>query len=379
MKFLHLSDLHIGKQVNGFSMIEDQEYILEQILAIAQAERVDAVVIAGDVYDKTVPSAKAVTVLDDFLCKLADGERKVLITAGNHDSAERLSFGGRLLTASGVYMAPVYNGAVEPVSLRDEYGWVDFFLLPFIRPADVRAFYGEQEPIESYTQAVDCAVRHMDIRPERRSVLVAHQFVTGAARCDSEDITIGGVDNVDAAVFAPFDYTALGHIHGPQNIGGASIRYCGTPLKYSFSECRHQKSVTVVELREKGFLSVDTVPLIPLHDMRELRGRYEELTDRRNYAGTATDDYLHITLTDEQEEPDAIRKLGTIYKQIMKLDYDNTRTRAGGIGFGDGAPENRSPLELFEEFYRKQNGRPMQPIQLRFSEETMKKIWEAEL
>lgn len=378
MKFLHLSDLHLGKRVNGFSMLDDQRHILKQIVSIAQTEQVDAVVIAGDVYDKTTPSAEAVELLDDFLCAMADGKRSVLVTAGNHDSAERLAFGGRLMAASGVYMAPVYSGCVEPVSLDDEYGRVDFYLLPFLRPADVRRHYGEQEEITSYTQALACAVRHMNIRPEERSVLVAHQFVTGATRCDSEDISIGGVDNVDAAVFAPFDYTALGHIHGPQNIGGETVRYCGTPLKYSFSECHHCKGVTVVELREKGSLSVKTMPLMPLHDMREIRGRYDELVERKNYVGTATEDYLHITLTDEQEIPDAVARLRVIYPNLMKLDYDNARTRAGGAMPEAAEPERRSPLELFADFYQKQNARPMEPMQLHFSEDMMKKIWEGQ-
>ena len=377
MKFFHLSDLHLGKRVNGFSMIDDQQYILSQILSIAESERPDAVLIAGDVYDKTSPSAEAVQLFDDFLYKLSQRHIHTFVIAGNHDSAERLAFGGRLMTASGVHMAPVYNGCVEPITLEDEYGPVDFFLLPFVRPADVRRFYGEEESIGSYTEALSCAVRHMNIRPGVRSVLAAHQFVTGAARSDSEDVSVGGLDNVDAEVFAPFDYTALGHIHGPQNIGSERIRYCGTPLKYSFSECSHKKSVTVVELLEKGKVAVETVPLTPLHDVRELRGRYDELLDRQSYAGTATEDYLHITLTDEQDIPDVITRLRTVYPNIMKLDYDNARTRAGAVVFVE-IEEQRSPLELFEAFFEMQNDRPMEPMQRQLAEDMMKRIWEAE-
>lgn len=374
MKFIHLSDLHLGKRVNGFSMLDDQRYILDQIVSIAESERPDAVLIAGDVYDKTTPSGEAVQLFDDFLYRLTRLRMQVLVIAGNHDSAERLSFGGRLMTPSGVHIAPVYNGCVEPVTLADEHGTVDFYLLPFVRPADVRRFFAEDE-INSYTDALGCAVRHMDIKPDRRSVLLAHQFVTGAARSDSEDVSVGGLDNVDAAVFAPFDYTALGHIHGPQNVGGDTVRYCGTPLKYSFSECAHEKSVTVVQLREKGNVSVRTVSLMPLHDVRELRGSYDELLDRQNYAGTATEDYLHITLTDERDIPDVITKLRTVYPNIMKLDYDNTRTRAGALVL-DAIEETRSPLELFEAFYERQNDHPMEPAQRQLAEEMMKEIWE---
>ncbi len=377
MKFFHLSDLHLGKRVNELSMLDDQRFILEQIVRMADGERPDAVVIAGDVYDKAAPPAEAVQLFDDFLCSLAGRGIEVLITAGNHDSAERLAFGGRLMAPSGVHISPVYAGRVTPVSLEDAFGRVDFFLLPFIRPADVRRFYGQEEEIESYTQALACAIRHMDRDESVRSVLVAHQFVTGALRCDSEDISVGGADNVDAAVFAPFDYTALGHIHGPQNVAGETVRYCGTPLKYSFSECSHRKSVTVVELEEKGTIRVQTRTLTPMHDMRRLRGTYMELCDRRCYEGTATDDYLQITLTEEQEIPDAIVKLRAIYPNILRLDYDNARTRAGAEALEAASVERRSPLELFEDFYEKQNNGPMEPLQLRFSEEMMKKIWEA--
>lgn len=375
MKFIHLSDLHLGKRVNGFSMLDDQRYILEQILSIAEDETPDAVLIAGDVYDKTAPSGEAVQLFDDFLYRLSKLRVQVFVIAGNHDSAERLAFGGRLMTPSGVHMAPVYNGRVEPVTLRDEYGTVDIYLLPFIRPADVRRFYGDDEEIGSYTDALDCAIRHMDIKPDGRNVLVAHQFVTGASRCESEDVSVGGLDNVDAAVFAPFDYTALGHIHGPQNVGSDAVRYCGTPLKYSFSESAHNKSVTVVELREKGDRSLRTVPLVPLHDVRELRGGYDELLDRQSYAGTATEDYLRVTLTDERDIPDVITRLRTVYPNIMKLDYDNTRTRAGALVL-DEIEETRSPLELFEAFFQMQNDHPMEPAQRQLAEEMVKDIWE---
>ena len=214
MKFIHLSDLHIGKRVNGVSMLEDQAYILEKILQQLDRIQPEAVLISGDVYDKSVPSAEAVTLFDDFLCALAERKLYVFIISGNHDSAERLAFGGRLLEDKGIYLSPVYDGSISPITLNDEYGSIHFWLLPFLKPVHVKRFY-PQETIESYTDACRVAVQNMQLDPTQRNVLLAHQFVTGSATCDSEEISVGGTDNVDAAVFADFDYVALGHIHGP--------------------------------------------------------------------------------------------------------------------------------------------------------------------
>ena len=276
---------------------------------------------------------------------------------------------------SGIHMSPVYHGEIAPLSLTDDFGVVNVYLLPFVRPATVRRFWPEEE-IASYTDAVGAAIRHMPIDPAARNVLVTHQFVTGAARSESEDISVGGTDNVDAAVMDIFDYVALGHIHGPQRIGRDTLRYCGTPLKYSFSEATQQKSVTVVELREKGDVTVRTLPLIPRRDLRELRGRYDQLTLRSFYETQQTGDYLHITLTDEQDIPDAIGKLRVIYSQLMKLDYDNARTRAGAVITGTDAVEQKSPLELFDELYEKQNNQPMSDQQRQFAAELIRDIWE---
>lgn len=377
MKFFHLSDLHLGKRVNEFSMLEDQRCILSQILGMADAEEPDAVLISGDVYDKSVPSAEAVQLFDCFLNELNGRGLTVLVISGNHDSPERIAFGGRLMAKSGVYMSPVYDGHIETVRLWDEYGAVDFWLLPFIKPAHVRRYYGE-ETIESYTDAVRCALSHTERDAAARQVLLTHQFVVGAERCESEEFSVGGTDGVDASVFDGFDYVALGHLHGPQSVARETVRYCGTPLKYSFSEVAHQKSVTVVELAEKGSVRIRTLPLTPQHDMRCLRGTYMEVTARSFYSGTATDDYLRITLTDEQDIPDAVGKLRSIYPNLMKLDYDNARTRAAGNLTECEAVERRSPIELFAEFYEKQNNRPMDELQRSFSEQRMNTIWEAE-
>ncbi len=375
MKFIHLSDLHLGKRLNEYSLLEDQAYILEECLRIVSEERPDAVILAGDIYDKAVPSAEAVTLFDDFLVRLSGCGVRVFVISGNHDSSERLAFGGRLVNASGVYLSPVYDGRVEPVRLTDAYGPVNVYMLPFVKPAHVRRCFPDSE-IASYTDAVRTAVEQMHMDPAERNVLITHQFVTGAARSESEDISVGGADNVDASAFDGIDYVALGHIHGPQQIGSERIRYCGTPLKYSFSESGHIKSLTVAELREKGDLRVRTVPLKPLRDLRELKGTYMELTARSFYAGTETGDYLHITLTDEEDIPDAVGKLRVIYPNLMKLDYDNRRTRSSTVIGGAENVEEKTPLELFGELYEKQNGMPLSDEQARFSAGLIESIWE---
>ncbi len=377
MKLIHLSDLHLGKRVNEFSMLEDQRYILTEIIRIIDAEQPDAVLIAGDVYDKPVPSAEAVQLLDDFLCRLANRNLQVLMISGNHDSAERVAFGGRLMEGSGIHISPAYDGIVKPVILNDKWGEVRFYLLPFLKPVHVRRFYPEEE-IETYTDALRVAVKHMNVEETTRNVLLTHQFVTGAERCDSEEVSVGGTDNVDATVFDAFDYVALGHIHGPQQVWRPTIRYCGSPLKYSFSEAKHQKSVTVIELEEKGGINLRTVPLVPRHDMREIRGRYMEVTAKSFYEQMKTDDYLRITLTDEEDVPNAVGKLRVIYPNLMKLDYDNSRTR-NTFHLEDAADvEHLSPIELFAELYEKQNNVPMNQEQTNFVQSLMEQLWEDE-
>ena len=378
MKFIYLSDLHLGKRVNEFSMIEDQAYILKKILGIIRDEEPDGVLIAGDIYDKSIPSVEAVGLFDDFLKRLAGQKVPVFIISGNHDSPERLAFGAELIKLSGIHISPAYSGRVEPISLKDNYGAVHIYMLPFIKPVHVRSVFPE-ETVESYTDAVRAAISHMDIQESERNILVTHQFVTGAQRSDSEDICVGGADNVDVSVFDGFDYVALGHIHGPQSAGRESARYCGTPLKYSFSEANHHKSVTILELKEKGNLVIRAVELSPLRDMRELKGTYEELTNRKNYEGTRVDDYLHITLTDEEDIVDAMGKLRVIYPNLMKLDYDNRRTRENRELTGGETEESRTPLELIMDFYEKQNNQPMNEKQKALVSELMEKVWEEAL
>ena len=375
MKLIHLSDLHLGKRVNEFSMLEEHAFNLQEILRIIDEEQPQAVLLAGDIYDKSVPSGEAVQLFDGFLWELSSRKLQVFVISGNHDSPERLSFGGRLMEGSGIHLSPVYSGKVEPVVLEDAYGPVNVYLLPFLKPAHVRRYFPEEE-IGTYTEALGKAVEALEIHKEQRNVLVTHQFVTGASRSDSEEISVGGSDNVDASVFDDFDYVALGHIHGPQNIGSPRIRYCGTPLKYSFSEVGQQKSVTVAELKEKGTLEVTARPLTPLRDLREIRGSYLEVTAKSFYEGRNREDYLHITLTDEEDVPDGAAKLRVIYPNLMRLDYDNARTRSRNLPEGAEEPAAKPPLELFEEFYERQNNQPMTEEQIRFSRELMETIWE---
>ena len=377
MRFLHLSDLHLGKRVNEFSMLEDQAYILKEILKIIDEQKVEAVLIAGDIYDKVIPSAEAVRLLDDFLTRLATRKLPVFLISGNHDSAERIAFGSRLMSSRQIYLSPVFEADVEPVTVSDEYGEINIYMLPFVKPSLAKRVYPEEEII-TYQDAVNAAVQHMQINTDKRNILLAHQFVTGAARCDSEEMSVGGVDDVDAAIFDGFDYVALGHLHGPQKIGKETVRYSGTPLKYSFSEASHKKAAVIVDVEEKGTVKIQQILLVPKHDMREIRGTYMEVTALDFYKDMKTDDYLHITLTDEEDIPDAIGKLRTIYPNIMKLSYDNLRTRAAVTVRGTAEVEKKSPMELLREFYELQNNQSMSEEQEEIARGMMEEIWEDE-
>lgn len=376
MRFIHLSDLHIGKRFNEYSMLEDQEYILSQILDVIDKSRAEAVIIAGDVYDKSVPSAEAVELFDNFLFKLAQRCLPTFVISGNHDSPERIAFGGRLMTASKIYMSPVYNGVTTPVTLHDEFGEIDVYMLPFIKPANVRRFNPDAE-ISSYTDAIKIAIDGMRPDTAKRNVLITHQFVTGADRTESEDISVGGTDNVDVSVFTPFDYVALGHIHRAQKCTRETVRYCGTPLKYSFSEANDDKTVTIVNLGAKGEIGLEYAELKPLHDLKEIKGSYNDIMQKSFYEGTSYEsDYMHITLTDEEDIPDAIGKLRTVYKNLMKLDYDNRRTRNNAVIETDLDAQNKSPLTLFSEFYELQNNSGMSDEQSEFMRKLIEEIWE---
>ncbi|OWU99290.1 exonuclease SbcCD subunit D [Fibrobacter sp. UWR2] len=386
MKFIHTADLHIGKIVCEHSMLDEQRHILARILEAVDSEKPDAVLIAGDVYDKPVPSAEAVAVLDDFLVELAARKVRTFVLSGNHDSAERIAFGGRLMEKSGVHVSQVYDGKFVPVTLSDSEGEVDVWMLPFVRPVTVRANLvtdEERDAVKDYTSAVKAALAQVHFTPGRRNVLLAHQFVTGAERSESEE-NVGGLDNVDATVFAAFDYVALGHIHKPQNVlkgddGTVRARYSGTPLKYSLSEAVHKKSLTVVEL-SAGKNLIREIPLVPLHDVREIRGTFAEIVspEFRNAqvaAGNKLDDFVYIKLTDENDVPDAAQKLRGIYPNLMMLAYDNERTRNhADVGVAESVDEKK-PMELFGEFFEGRNGRPMKPEESEFVQDLISSIW----
>lgn len=376
MKIIHLADLHIGKRVNEFSMIDDQKYILNQILEIIDKEKPDAVIIAGDVYDKQVPSIEAVELLDSFISDISKRKTTTFIISGNHDSAERLAFGSSLMAMGKIYISPVYNGKISKYTLKDSFGSANFYLLPFVKPNHVKRFFPD-EKIESYTDAIKVVIDNLKLDTSEINILIAHQFVTGASRTESEEISVGGLDNVDASVFEDFDYVALGHIHRPQKIGTERIRYCGTPLKYSFSEVNDTKSVSIIEINSKEDFNLRTIPLVPKRDMRKIRGTYEELTTKTSYENTNTDDYIHVTLTDEFNVADAIQKLRVIYKNIMKLEYDNMRTRESRkINLDDMVIENKNPLEIFSEFYKLQNNKEMNDEQKEIIKRIMEEVWE---
>jgi len=355
-------------------MLEDQEYILKIILHIAEEEQPQAVLIAGDVFDRTVAPTEALRLMDDFLDGLVGRAIKVFIISGNHDSADRLAFGSRLLDRSGVHISRVYNGQITPYVLADEYGDVNVFLLPFLKPVQIKRFFPDTE-IATWTDVIGAVVEQLNVDESKRNVLLAHQFVTGATTCESEEINVGGADNVDAEVFAPFDYVALGHLHGAQSIGRATLRYCGTPLKYSFSEVHHKKSVTVVELADKGDTVVREIPLVPKREMSEVRGKYLEVTAREFYQNLNTDDYYRITLTDEEDQPDAIAKLRVIYPNLMRLDYDNKRTQTEGSVTGVADSSQYTPLELLGMLYETQNGQSLCETQRDFLNDMIEQVW----
>lgn len=379
---MHLADLHLGKRVNGFSMMEDQEYILNRILEIMEEEQPDGLLIAGDVYDKTIPPAEAVRLMDDFLTAVAAKHVPVFLISGNHDSAERVAFGHQLMQGSGIWISPVYDGTIRHHTLGDRWGEVNIYLIPFLRPSVVRSFFPDVE-IEDYTDALRTIIEDLQVDTSRRNVVLAHQFVTAAGAlpetCDSEQLSVGGLDRVDGSVFSPFDYTALGHLHGPQRVGSETIRYAGSPLKYSFSELHQKKSVTVVELRAKGETEIRQIPLQPRREMTELRGTFEEILEEARKKGEPQTDYYHMILTDETDVVDALSRLREYYPNIMLLDYDNRRTRSQKEVEQLDRVEERTPGELFAALYEQQNGQEMDSDRKEYLDGLIREIWEEQV
>lgn len=379
---MHLADLHLGKRVNGFSMMEDQEYILNRILGIMEEEQPDGLLIAGDVYDKTIPPAEAVRLMDDFLTAVAAKHVPVFLISGNHDSAERVAFGHQLMQGSGIWISPVYDGTIRHHTLEDRWGEVNIYLIPFLRPSVVRSFFPDVE-IEDYTDALRTIIEDLQVDTSRRNVVLAHQFVTAAGAlpetCDSEQLSVGGLDRVDGSVFSPFDYTALGHLHGPQRVGSETIRYAGSPLKYSFSELHQKKSVTVAELRAKGETEIRQIPLQPRREMIELRGTFEEILEEARKKGELQTDYYHMILTDETDVVDALSRLREYYPNIMLLDYDNRRTRSQKEVEQLDRVEERTPGELFAALYEQQNGQEMDSDRKEYLDGLIREIWEEQV
>lgn len=379
---MHLADLHLGKRVNGFSMMEDQEYILNRILEIMEEEQPDGLLIAGDVYDKSIPPAEAVRLMDDFLTAVAAKHVPVFLISGNHDSAERVAFGHQLMQGSGIWISPVYDGTIRHHTLEDRWGEVNIYLIPFLRPSVVRSFFPDAE-IGDYTDALGTIIEDLQLDTSRRNVALAHQFVTAAGAlpetCDSEQLSVGGLDRVDGSVFSPFDYTALGHLHGPQRVGSETIRYAGSPLKYSFSELHQKKSVTVAELREKGETEIRQIPLQPRREMTELRGTFEEILEEARKKGEPQTDYYHMILTDETDVVDALSRLREYYPNIMLLDYDNRRTRSQKEVEQLDRVEERTPGELFAALYEQQNGQEMDSDRKEYLDGLIREIWEEQV
>ena len=379
---MHLADLHLGKRVNGFSMMEDQEYILNRILEIMEEEQPDGLLIAGDVYDKTIPPAEAVRRMDDFLTAVAAKHVPVFLISGNHDSAERVAFGHQLMQGSGIWISPVYDGIIRHHTLEDRWGEVNIYLIPFLRPSVVRSFFPDVE-IEDYTDALRTIIEDLQVDTSRRNVVLAHQFVTATGAlpetCDSEQLSVGGLDRVDGSVFSPFDYTALGHLHGPQRVGSETIRYAGSPLKYSFSELHQKKSVTVAELRAKGEAEIRQIPLEPRREMTELRGTFEEILAEARKKGEPQTDYYHMILTDETDVVDALSRLREYYPNIMLLDYDNRRTRSQKEVEQLDRVEERTPGELFAALYEQQNGQEMDSDRKEYLDGLIREIWEEQV
>lgn len=350
MKLAHISDLHLGIRLNGYNLVEDQKFILNQIIEKLVEEKTEALIIAGDVYDNSVPSSEAITLFDDFLYKLRKNNIKVLIISGNHDSNERLSFGNRLLDNSGIYISPVFDGTVKKVVLNDEYGKINFYLLPFIKPTSVKPFYPEAE-IKTYNDAIKVVLDNINLNKEERNVLIAHQFVSGATTSESETFSVGGLDNISLDLFDDYDYVALGHIHKPQDMSKI-VRYCGTPLKYSFSEAEQEKSITFIDFKEKKEMSFTYSNLTPLHDMVKISGSYDKLMSKTFYENLNLEDYYEITLTDDKDIFGAEDKLGNIYKNKMKIRYENKRTSADQQITVNDDFEKFTPIQIMEQFYK---------------------------
>ena len=381
MKILHLSDLHIGKIVLEQSMLDDQKYMLNQIIEKIQEEKIELVLISGDIYDRGVPPSEAVTVLNNFLKALIkDLHLKVCIIAGNHDSKERLNFGSEIFKSDGLYISSIYDGNIDKVELEDEYGKLNIYMLPYIKPIEVRQFFEEDVDVSSYHNAVKEVILKENINEKERNIILSHQFVTAGGiepeKSESETLYLGGTENVDVSCYDKFDYVALGHIHGPQRIGRDTARYAGTILKYSFSEVHQNKSLTIIDFKEKENLKIDLIPLKPLRDMRVIKGPIEELTKEENYSKTNREDYIRAIITNEEQVYDAIGQLRKIYPNVLRLDIENSKAKIDSetkLSDLDNI-KKKDEVELFNEFYKYQNNQDLNEVQLEIIKNVIKEV-----
>ena len=383
MKIMHLSDLHLGKSILEQSLIEDQKYILDKLLGIIVDKKIDLVLIAGDVYDKGIPSIEAVKLFSKFLARLYKLNVEVFIISGNHDSKDRLSFGNELFVDNGVYIEGIFDGKLKSVELEDKYGKVLIYMLPFVKPADVRGYYPDYE-INSYHEAIKVIIDNTKIDTNKRNIIMIHQFVTASGieveRCDSETISLGGVDNIDVSLFDKFDYVAMGHIHRGQKLIKDTVRYAGSPLKYSFSEVNHKKSVPIIELKEKGNIEIELVDLVPIRDMRVIKGKIDNLLAKEIVEMGNSNDYISAIVTDEDYVMDAIGKLRKVYKNILRLEYSNKRTSLGEESIIEcDNVDKKSEIDIFLEFYKKQNNVELDEERLNIVNGVIKECIEKEL
>lgn len=377
MKLMHLSDLHLGKLVLEQSMIDDQKYILNQIIDIVKKEQVDIVLIAGDVYDKSIPTIEAVNLFSDFLTRLYKLKVLVFVISGNHDSKDRLSFGNELFVDNGIYIEGIFNGNLRCETINDKYGKLNIYMLPFIKPVEVKRFYPD-EIIDTYEDAIKCILKHSSINKAERNIIMVHQFVTSLGedviRSDSESISLGGIDNIDVTLFKDFDYVAMGHIHGPQKVGRENARYSGSPLKYSFSEVNQKKSVCIIEFNSKEDINISKIPLIPIRDMRVIKGPFDKLISKEIVNLENKNDYLDVVLTDDDYIINAIGKLRKFYPNILKLEYENKISSNEVSDNIDIDKSNMSSIDLFSEFYKMQNGIELSAKKRKIIEEVIKEV-----
>ena len=358
MKILHLADLHLGKRVNEMSMIEDQKYILDQIITLIKEESVGIVLLCGDIYDKSIPTIEAIHLLDEFLDQLSKMAIKVLMISGNHDSIDRLSFGKSLFTRSNLYIASQFENEIEKITVKENGITVNFYMLPFVKSAYISHIF--QLQTDSYEECFRYLIEHTKIDEEETNILLSHQFVTANKKnpelSDSETSSLGGLDNIDFHIFDPFDYVALGHIHKPQAMGREMVRYAGSILKYSFSEIHMDKKATILTIDAKKEISLSFHPLKPLRDMREIECSLEELLKKQCEIGKQ-EDYMHVILTDEEQILDAIGKVRTIYPNVMQISFKNRRhmKQLESAQIKEDQISDQSPAELFEQFYKMQN------------------------